>query len=119
MESKKPKKTRSHGEASKSSRNSHQPLSSPIAGSRPPLKDRVKSAPLIAQSTKTQHDGRARHAPVKPAAREKEDVHNPSSHTVEQRGLKTQSTSIPIPVRVCSCTGHLKLLFVLTGPYTT
>lgn len=62
MESRKSKKTRSYGEASRSSRDTRSSLSSPSATSRPHLKDRVKSAPLVAQTPKTRQEPQSKHA---------------------------------------------------------
>ena len=80
MESRKSKKTRSYGDGSKTSRDSHSTHSPPLSGLvRPQLKDRVKSAPLIAQSTKTKHEGRAKYASNQPPAGEGEYGHAPTS----------------------------------------
>ena len=62
MEARKAKKTRSYGEASKSSRDARSSLSPPAATSRPQLKDRVKSAPLVASTAKIRPDKQSKHA---------------------------------------------------------
>ncbi|KAL8797233.1 MAG: hypothetical protein Q9195_000700 [Heterodermia aff. obscurata] len=74
MESRRSKKTRFYGDASKTSRDPNQSLSSPSSASRPPLKDRVKSAPSIAQSAKSKHELRARQPSVKPLVSEENEV---------------------------------------------
>ena len=101
MESRRSKKTRSYGEASKPSRDSHQSLSPPTSGSRPLLKDRVKSAPLVAQSVKNKHDGRARHGTVKPSLKEEDGTQPPpsapdypSSRTAGQQESCTHTASV-------------------------
>ena len=43
------------------------------------MKDRVKSAPLVAQSTKTKQDGRAKYPSIQLAAKEGEHGHPPAS----------------------------------------
>ena len=61
MESRKSKKTRSHAEASRSSRDVRSSLSPPVAISRPQIKDRVKSAPLVAQTGKARQEKLSKH----------------------------------------------------------
>ena len=116
MESRKSKKTRSYGEGSKSSKESHQPFSPPVSSARPQLKDRVKSAPLVAQSTKPKHEGRAKHAFVQPAVREGEDEEHPHNgpaysptHVVGQQEAATQTSSIPDSVSAHPWLEHLRL----------
>lgn len=111
MESRRSKKTRSYGEASKPSRDSHQSLSPPTSGSRPLLKDRVKSAPLVAQSAKIKHDARARHGTVKPSPREEEGTQPPpsapdypSSRTAGQQESCTHTASVPNTFEDNPCT---------------
>ena len=79
MESRKSKKTRSYGEASKISRDARSSLSPPAATSRPQLKDRVKSAPLVAQTARARQEKQSKHAStsVRSAAKGRQDVESP------------------------------------------
>ncbi|KAL8822644.1 MAG: hypothetical protein Q9191_006622 [Dirinaria sp. TL-2023a] len=79
MESRRSKTTRSHGEASKSARDPRSSLS-PAHSSRPHLKDRVKSAPLVAQTSRVRQDAiRSKHASTsaRAASREKQYGNSP------------------------------------------
>lgn len=122
MESRRSKKTRSYGEVTKTSRDSHQSPSTPTSGARPPLKDRVKSAPLVAQSAKVKHDGRTRHGTVKPSPREEEGTQPPPSaqdcsspRTAEQQGSSTHTASAPTPLKIIRVRSNPTLHYNLTG----
>lgn len=79
MESRRSKTTRSHGEASKSARDTRSSLSA-AHSSRPQLKDRVKSAPLVAQTSRVRQDVmRSKHpsTSARAASREKQYGNSP------------------------------------------
>jgi len=79
MESRKPKKSRTHGEATKSSRDVRSSLSPAAIASRPQLKDRGKSAPLVPQTSKPKQEKHSIHASTssRASARPKQDVDTP------------------------------------------
>lgn len=90
------KKTRSHGEAPKTSRNSVS-SSSPTSGSRPPLKDRVKSAPPAAQSSRYQNAGAQKTMTDLPSlelqASEQSNINQPSSIPILEEPDSLQQTA--------------------------
>lgn len=98
MDFQKSNKTRSHGEAQKSSRNSVSSSSpSPTSGSRPPLKDRVKSAPPAAQSSRYQNAAAQKTMTDLPLpelqAPEQSNIHQPSSIPILEKPDSLQQTA--------------------------
>ena len=87
MESRKSKKTRSHAEASWSSRDVRSSLSPPVVISRPQLKDRVKSAPLVAQTGKARQEKLSKHISTSAGA----------ATRVKQESVSSPVTSDPPP----------------------
>ena len=107
MDSKKSKKTRSHAEASKPSKYSVS-SPSPFSSIRPPLHDRVKSAPSLAQSSRHQN-GPLRKTTVNIPS----GVVNKTNTSSEKPYSSTSILEEPnLPIQIATAFGEVRALFI-------